>query len=437
MDIDIHGIDKTFIDIKKRIANSEISANNKTALNDFAEDCLLGWKIRRVSKTRTSTLLTRLLVLTRELKKEWMQFDERDSKKLLLWMDEKYPLPDHDWTQHSYRIVLRKFVTWVRHRYGYPDAYPDKERLMIALSAGKYALEVSHIHLKEPNRLRDAQLIPTDAEMECLRNIACNPRDKAYIEMSIENGERVGALATRQIKHIAFDDLGAKVVLHDKTFRGEPVRYITSAVYLRHWLEVHPFRNDPEAPVWIDLTKLPAQAALSYDGVRRLIYRLIVKHNKQARDNGQTLIRKTLTTHLFRYYAQTRDMKRGMPRSIQTKQRGWSPTSRQPEKYARLTTDDVDDYFRQQYGIKANIEKPTKDEIVQCPRCRELNNPKDLRCYRCGMSMRIDVTLKMEKDNEEINSAMAVLLEDPEFKKLLFKRKQKIEAELQRRQTKK
>ncbi len=67
MDIHIHGIDKTFIDIKKRIANSEISANNKTALNDFAEDCLLGWKIRRVSKTRTSTLLTRLLVLTREL----------------------------------------------------------------------------------------------------------------------------------------------------------------------------------------------------------------------------------------------------------------------------------------------------------------------------------------------------------------------------------
>ncbi len=27
MDIDIHGIDKTFIDIKKRIANSEISAD--------------------------------------------------------------------------------------------------------------------------------------------------------------------------------------------------------------------------------------------------------------------------------------------------------------------------------------------------------------------------------------------------------------------------
>ncbi len=114
MDIDIHGIDKTYIDIKKRIADSDISANNRTTLNDFAEDCLLGWKIRRVSKTRTSTLLTRLLVLTRELKKEWIHFDERDSKKLLLWMDEKYPLPDHDWSQHSYRIVLRKFVTWLR-----------------------------------------------------------------------------------------------------------------------------------------------------------------------------------------------------------------------------------------------------------------------------------------------------------------------------------
>ncbi len=90
-------------------------------------------------------------------------------------------------------------------------------------------------------------------------------------------------------------------------------------------------------------------------GVRRMLWRLITKHNKQAGEKGQPLIRKSLTTHLFRYYAQTRDMRRGMPRSIQTKQHGWSPTSRQPEKYARLTTDDVDDYFRQQYGIKANI----------------------------------------------------------------------------------
>src|SRR3990170_6417326 len=43
--------------------------------------------------------------------------------------------------------------------------------------------------------------------------------------------------------------------MYDKTMRGEPVRFVSSASYLRIWLDNHPFKNDPEAPVWIDLEK--------------------------------------------------------------------------------------------------------------------------------------------------------------------------------------
>jgi len=49
------------------------------------------------------------------------------------------------------------------------------------------------------------------------------------------------------------------------------------------------------------------------------------------------------------------------------------------------------------------------------------------------MSLRVDVALQMEKDNEEFEHVMAVLLEDPDFKKLIWKKKQKIEAEQKKR----
>ncbi len=162
--------------------------------------------------------------------------------------------------------------------------------------------------IKKPNKLRDAHTIPTDQEMEFLCNAAANPRDKAYIEMSREHGERIGGLGTRQIKH------------------------------------------DPEAPLWIDMTKLPKCIPLNYDGFKAIIQRIVERHNRTAQKFNLPQINKHITTHLFRYYAQTRDERQGMPRTIMCKLRGWTLGSRQPEQYARLTTDDVDDYLQKKGG---------------------------------------------------------------------------------------
>jgi integrase/recombinase XerD len=401
MDIDIHDYSGKLVWIKEHIKKSDISQKNKELLLDFGEDCLTGWKVPRVSKARTLTLLQRLRILTIEIRKEWPLFDERDTKRMLLWMDNRYPLPDGAWSQHSYRIVLRKFVTWLRRKHGYPEGYPAREKLVDLLRVAKYAEEVSHIHIKEPDRLRDSQTIPTDKEMGWLCEAATHPRDKAYIEMSREHGERIGGLGTRQIKHIKFDSTGALVTMHDKTFRGEPVRYITSAMYLRQWLEVHPFKNDPEAPLWVNLQILPECKALDYPGFRMIIKRLTDRHNRLAEKNGEQKIAKNISTHLFRYYAQTRDEKNKMPRTIMCKLRGWKPDSKQPERYARLTSEDVDDYLKQMHGIEDKKEELQK--LIKCPRCKEINASKSTYCYKCGMPMSRDAEDTEAKLREIVN----------------------------------
>jgi len=47
--------------------------------------------------------------------------------------------------------------------------------------------------------------------------------------MAKELGIRIGGIGSLQIKHVSFDELGAKVTIYDKTMRGEPVRFISSA----------------------------------------------------------------------------------------------------------------------------------------------------------------------------------------------------------------
>lgn len=196
MDVSLYDFDKDLMRVKKKISEMKTDGRNIELLLDFAEDCLAGWKVPKISKSRVITLLQRLSKLTCAIKKEWIWCEEKDARQLLNWIDDTHPLPKGAWSQHSYRIVLRKFVTWMRKKHGYPEGYQDREKLMSVLIVAKYANEVAHFHIKEPDKLRDAQSIPTEQEMEWLSDASTNLRDKAWIEMSREHGERIGGLGT-------------------------------------------------------------------------------------------------------------------------------------------------------------------------------------------------------------------------------------------------
>jgi hypothetical protein len=171
--------------------------------------------------------------------------------------------------------------------------------------------------------------------------------------------------------------------MSDKTMDGEPVRLVESASYLRQWIEAHPFRDDPEAPLWVDLAKMGrGPVPLKYAAFRGIIARAVERHNRRHPDRR---ISKRLRSHLFRYHAQTRDELRGVPRSVQCKQRGWRPDSRQPDRYACLVSADVDRYFAQKHGLVKKGEEDGKAK--RCPRCKEINQPKAGYCFKCGLPL--------------------------------------------------
>ena len=181
----------------------------------FSADCQTGWSEKKLTPARIVKLLVNMKSITEMLEKDWDWITKDDVRGLLDKIDTE---PERgDWAKHDFRIVLRKFVAWLRNEYGYPEGYPQKEEMSRLLPILKYPGEVIKIKVRKPEKLKAGEDIPTEEEMQYLSNASINPRDKAFFEMAREVGIRIGGIGSRQIKHVTFDELGAKVTMYDKT----------------------------------------------------------------------------------------------------------------------------------------------------------------------------------------------------------------------------
>jgi integrase/recombinase XerD len=397
MGIDIYNLDKTLSKQMRKLDESPILQTNKDLLLEYKSDCATGWGGAKLGTARITKHLG-LIRICMEMNPglDWMMISKTDIKFILnaIIDDPK----KNKWSEYDYSVSLRKFINWMRREKGYPEKYPDRDQLLKNLPLLKYPLEVMGIKLCKPDNLPAAEDIPTYEEIRFICEAASHPRDKAFVEGAAELGPRVGGWGSRQIKHVVFDNLGAKITMTDKTMNNEPVRLVASAAYLRQWLELHPFKDDPESPVWIDRQKIKSgkQVAMSHSAILRMLDRLKESHNKNAQSTGKPIITKKITPHRFRYYAQTRDEKEGVPRSVMCRQRGWSEESRQPERYARISNTRVDEYYAERYGLESET-KEVRPKPSQCIRCHEINPPGARFCYKCGMAMSPDA-VQMEEE---------------------------------------
>ncbi len=409
-EIDILNSEKKYENAVRRLKESSISQRNKELILRFANDCLIGWGGKKLKKIRVLKYLILLRTLAEILGKDLDYIATEDVKRLISEIDSD---PDKgEWAQHDYRIALRKFVKWLREEHGYPGDYSNAEHLTKILPLIKYPGEVSKIKIKNPDKTKPREEIPTQEEMRFLREASLNARDKALFAVWEEIGPRIGGLGSRQIKHVEFDELGALLYMKDKTMKGEPIRLISSASYLRDWYESHPFKHDPEAPLWINLERLPECEALDYEGFCSMIQRTVKRHNRRAEKFGLPKITRRIHSHAFRYFAQIRDELEGVPRSVQKKQRGWSVSSNMPDKYAAIVNSDVEEYFRKRYGLNGN---ENNNKPLTCPRCKEVNAVGNIYCRRCGLPL----NEKARKYDSVIDDLIEKIILDPELSQRL------------------
>ena len=113
--------------------------------------------------------------------------------------------------------------------------------------------------------------ILTEEEIDNLIKSSEHPRDKAFISMLYELGARIGEIGNLKIKDITRDEYSYLIDLNGKTGHRTP-RIVMSDPHITTWLNQHPFRDNPEAPVWVKIGNKDINK-LSYTSLTKIIKR--------------------------------------------------------------------------------------------------------------------------------------------------------------------
>ena len=287
-------------------------------------------------------------------------------------------------TKSSYLLCFKTFFRWV---YGLPE--------------GQYPECVSWIKLKNvQSELTKSDLI-TEEEMKRMIAYTQNPRDRAIVPVLLETTFRPHELISSNVGDVEEKDYGFYVSCRRSKTVLRSVPLVWSARYLAQWLNHHPYRDDPDAPLWISIANCSFGKRLSVNSLNDLVKRL-------ARCAG---VKKRVYSYLFRHTGAT-DL--AIDNFHETKMRrycGWSPTSNMPARYVHLAGVDVEDAILEIRGIKR---KPRKQmmEPKFCPRCGEENGPELTYCKRCGTNL---------------DSPVGKISEVKELKKILFEMRGEID----------
>jgi integrase len=293
-----------------------------------------------------------------------------------------------------YKTLIKRFYAWL---------YKSKD--------GEYPEVVSWIKAgrRRGNNLRDKIL--SEDEIYKLIQAADNYRDKALIAVLYESACRVSELLTLRLKHVRFDKYGASILVSGKT--GErPIRLINSVPYLQKWLNVHPAKDNLEAPVFSR-----ARGDIFRPLSKREVYGLVGKLSKRAR------IEKKVHPHMLRHSRLT-ELASKLKEPELRLFAGWTNSSDMPAIYVHLSARDVDEAIRRIAGILEPEEKkpePSKLEPKKCPRC-EAMNPADFKfCGKCGMALDLQAAMDQARELEDLKAKVKELEEIKEVLAILAK----------------
>jgi integrase len=219
----------------------------------------------------------------------------------------------------------------------------------------------------DPRRTVKDKVIP-EADIKRLIEGAGNLRDRLLVEIFFELGNRRGEMWRLRIKDVQFDEYGAILTLDGKT--GVRRRRIYNSIPdLRAWLNNHPMKNDPFAPLLLTAYGTPfASPQGIYGAISRLSKRILGRH---------------IHPHQFRHTKATQDSSYFTDREMM-KLYGWN----RPDMvgvYSHLSMKDVENHDLILHGLKPREEvlRPLV-QIQRCTGCREENAPVAIYCVKCG-----------------------------------------------------
>ncbi|MFQ6052278.1 MAG: hypothetical protein ACE5K4_11395 [Candidatus Hydrothermarchaeota archaeon] len=185
-------------------------------------------------------------------------------------------------------------------------------------------------------------------------------------------------------------------------------------------MDVHPQRDNPDAPLGLGTGTRNKNEILTYSNIRVMLKRLGKKAGIKKRLNPY-IFRKSRVTHLANYLTEAQ----------MNQYFGWVQGSNMPSIYVHMSGRDVDNTLLKLHGLKK--EEPSEKEKLlkpkECPRCKNFNSPTGKFCTRCGIAMDIKTAIELDERRKNIDELMSILVRDPEVQKILIDKITKLRLE--------
>jgi len=382
---DIYEHDAQYERAKEHLKKAEISQRNKDLILKFDEACSL----ERLSKSRKIKIMSYLVILARDyVKADFDKATKDELKQAVLKIDSRDDFSV--WTRHSYKTILKKFYRWLVFGDDYKSKVEQPEII------GWLRVSVSE---KEKPRVKASDIL-TEREIDKLIEVAENPRDKAFISMLYELGARIGEIGNLSIKDISRDSHSFIIDLNGKTGHRTP-RIVVSDSYLTTWLNNHPFKENPDAPLWVMLGNRNKNERMRYGAFRALVLRL----------KDKAKIKKRIYPHLFRHTRVTHLLINKQINETQAKVYfGWVPSSNMLSEYSHLVSQDVNEAILEMHGIKVSGDEKEKPKVKQCPRCKAINPNEHLFCKNCSSVLEVKTAVALDEQRGDFDSFMIQLI---------------------------
>ena len=390
--IEIHEFEKIFTTTLKRLNEStDIDPKDKNEINDFINHLLA----KNLSKGRVIKYTTHLIVLARlaitSAGKSLGNLDRKDIESMVAKINSADYSP---YTNHDYKIVLRKYFQWLKGYNEDEHQFPEEVRWI------KPAY-------KKLGLLPEALI--TEEELRKLAEAAENLRDRALILVHYDGGLRIGETLSLNRRHVTFDKHGALLIVDGKTGTRR-VRIIASVPALAEWMSVHPCRDDPDSALWVGIGTTGRNKPLLYNGARMMLKRLVKKAG----------LNKRVYTHLMRHSRAT-ELANHLTESQMDSFLGWVQGSKRTATYVHLSGRDVDNALLEMNGIKPdeNERKPLALRLVKCPRCGKDIGSNAQYCPSCGMLLDQKTAMLYEEERTRADEIMDKLMQDEEVKSIM------------------
>lgn len=366
---------------EKRIENSEITNKNKQLLFEFRDFLILqGVKAPRIEKH-----LDNLERVLKWLGKDADKATKREIEAIVARISRSRTISD--WTKYDYKRSIKSFWIWL-------------------------GLEELVKNIKNPTpKVKLPSEVLREDEIKKMIDAAENLRDKAIIAVLYESGARRGEFMNLRMRDVVFDEYGAVIKVHGKT--GERrIRLVSSVPYLMRYLDVHPRKDDPNAPLWVKMWYPGKGEAINY-------YTVSAQIKKIAKKAG---IKKRVYMHLFRHSRATH-LANYLTEAQMCEFFGWVQGSDMPRIYIHLSGRDVDEAILRMYGILKRENAQPKLGAVICPRCNMLNENDSRYCSRCGLPLQEDAQVDVIAEELLVREFHDALLNDGVFRQVMHKLK--------------